>query len=301
VEDAQRPIYALVLRLAAMMMIATMFAGVKYAGQIGISLPDVMFWRQIIPVCLILGWLFARGEVSLLRTQRLARHGLRAVVGMAGMVCGFTAATLLPLAEAVTLGYTTPFFAVILTAIFLRERVGPWRWSAVAIGFLGVLVIAQPGVEALHPVGTAAGIIAGFLVAVISFQIRDLARSDGTISVVFYFSLFGAGLVLPFLPFYASAHAPFEWLLLLGIGVSGTLGQLLVSASLRHGAVASVIVMDYTSLVWATLFGYLIWDHMPPYTTWLGAPAIVAAGVLIAWREQKLSRPITPPAALEME
>jgi drug/metabolite transporter (DMT)-like permease len=103
------------------------------------------------------------------------------------------------------------------------------------------------------------------------------------------------------LPFFAKAHSHFEWLLLVSIGVFGTFGQWLVSASLRHGAVASVIVMDYTSLIWATLYGWMIWNRFPPYTTWLGAPAIIAAGIIIAWREQRLARDITPSAAIEAE
>ncbi|MCP5402751.1 MAG: DMT family transporter [Novosphingobium sp.] len=292
---------ALLLRLAAMVLLSTMFMLVKYAGQAGIALPELMFWRQAIPVLLIPAWLAASGKLHQLRTRRLKRHALRAGVGMLGMVCGFGAAILLPLAEAMTLGFTTPFFAVVITALVLRERVGPWRWMAVAVGFVGVVVIAQPGGEPIAPLGVAAGLAAGLVVAIVSFQIRDLARVDDPVAVVFYFSLFGAAIMAVPLPFFITAHSPFEWLLLVSIGVFGTFGQWLVSASLRHGAVASVIVMDYTSLIWATLYGWLIWDRLPPFTLWLGAPAIIAAGIIIAWREQKLAHRIPPAAAIEAD
>lgn len=300
-EQTQRPILALVLRLAAMALLSTMFMLVKYAGESGIALPEIMFWRQAVPVILIPAWLAMSGGLGQLRTRRLKRHALRAGVGMLGMVCGFAAAILLPLAEAMTLGFTTPFFAVVITALLLRERVGRWRWTAVVAGFIGVVIVAQPGGDPVSPLGLAAGLASGLVVAIVSFQIRDLTRVDRPIAVVFYFSLFGAAIMAVPLPFFAKAHSPFEWFLLLSIGVFGTFGQWLVSASLRHGAVASVIVMDYTSLIWATMYGWLIWSRFPPYTTWLGAPAIIAAGIIIAWREQRLARSITPSAAIEAD
>ncbi|MCB2060023.1 MAG: DMT family transporter [Novosphingobium sp.] len=292
---------ALVLRLSAMVLLSTMFMLVKYAGQSGIALPELMFWRQAIPVLLIPAGLAFAGSLGRLRTQRLKHHALRAGIGMLGMVCGFGAAVLLPLAEAMTLGFTTPFFAVVISALILRERVGRWRWIAVAIGFVGVVIVAQPGGEPISPLGVAAGLASGFVVAIVSFQIKDLARFDSPIAVVFYFSLFGAVIMAVPLPFFIESHTAFEWLLLLSIGVFGTFGQWLVSASLRHGAVASVIVMDYTSLIWATAYGWLIWERFPPYTTWLGAPAIIAAGTIIAWREQRLARSITPSSAIEAD
>jgi len=301
VDQTQRPILALVLRLTAIVLLSTMFMLVKYAGESGVSLPEIMFWRQFIPFLLIPALLAATGRLGQLRTRRLGRHGLRAVIGMLGMVCGFGAAILLPLAEATTLGFTTPFFAVLISALVLREYVGVWRWTAVAIGFVGVVIVSQPGGEPISPLGVTAGLLSGLVVAIVSFQIRDLARLDGSTAVVFYFSGFGAAMMAIPLPFFITGHSGFQWLLLLTIGVLGTFGQWLVSASLRIGAVASVIVMDYTSLIWATLYGYLIWDRFPTYTTWLGAPAIIAAGIIIAWREQQLARSITPSAAIEAE
>lgn len=279
-----------------------MFMLVKYLGESGIALPELMFWRQAVSIPVLLGWLaLAGGGFGRLRTRRLASHAGRATVGMMGMLCGFTASILLPLAEATTLGFTTPLFAVILTALMPRERVGPWRWTAVTAGFIGVLVIAQPGQAPIAPLGAAAGLGSGLLVAIVAFQIRDLGKTESPVAIVFYFALFGALLTLPFLPFTMTAHSGRQWLLLMATGTIGTLGQLLITAALRHGAVASVIVMDYTALIWATLYGWLIWDHLPPLATWLGAPAIVAAGLIIAWRERRLAKAITPAVALELE
>lgn len=300
-KHVERPLFALALRVAGIALITTMFMLVKYAGQSGVALAELMFWRQAVPIAIILGWLAATGGLGRLRTRRIGSHAGRAVVGTLGMLCGFSASILLPLAEATTLGFTTPLFAVILTALALRERVGLWRWTAVAVGFAGVVVIAQPGHVPISALGAVAGLGSGLVVAIVSFQIRDLARTESPMSIVFYFALFGALIAAPFLPFYLEAHSLHQWLVLIALGVVGTIGQLLLTASLRHGAVASVIIMDYTSLIWATGYGWLIWDQLPPLATWLGAPAIIAAGLLIVWREHRLSRAISPPSALEGE
>jgi drug/metabolite transporter (DMT)-like permease len=298
---AERPLLALAFRVAGIALISTMFMLVKYAAQSGIALPEIMFWRQAVSLPMLAGWLAVSGALGQLRTRRLASHARRAVLGMTGMLCGFAASILLPLAEATTLGFTTPLFAVILTALVFREHVGPWRWMAVILGFAGVLIIAQPGHAPIATLGTAAGLGSGFAVALVSFQIRDLGRTEASAAIVFYFALFGTLMTAPFLPFYVTSHSPGQWLILIGLGAFGTLGQLLLTTALRRGAVASVIVMDYTSLIWATLYGWLIWQQLPPLATWLGAPAIVAEGLFVALREQRLAKTISPPTSLEVD
>lgn len=286
----QRPIYALVLRLGSALSFATMAMLIKQAGEARIPLPEIIFWRQFLTVPLVIGYLLAIGQLRRLKTQRIGMHASRAAIGMTGMVLNFSAVLLLPLAESTTLGFTTPLFAVILAALVFREHVGPWRWTAVALGFAGVIVIAQPGHAPLSVPGALAGLGSALMTALISFFIRNMSRTEEPLRIVFYFSLFGAAMVAPLLPFYGSAHDPAQWLLLLAIGVTGMCGQLFVTGSLRHGPIASVMIMDYTSLVWATGYGWLIWEHLPPAATWLGAPLIVGAGILVAWREHRLGR-----------
>jgi len=290
VQPDQRPILALFLRICAALALATLLMLVKVAGESGVSLPEIMFWRQAPTVPLILGWLWWTNGLHRLKTRRLRAHGGRAVVGTTNMIFNFTAAILLPLAESTTLGFTTPLFAVLLAGTVMRQHVGPWRWTAVALGFLGVVVIAQPGNEPISTIGAAAGLLAGFLIAVINFQIRDLGRTEEAICTVFWFGVFGTVLTGAALPFFATTHSPQQWVLLLSLGAVGMFAQILLTASLRYGAVANIIAMDYTALIWATAYGWLIWDRLPPATTWLGAPLIIAAGLIIAWREHYLSR-----------
>jgi drug/metabolite transporter (DMT)-like permease len=290
VHHPQRPILALGIRICAALMFATLLMLVKYAGESGVALPEIMFWRQAVTIPVLLGWLAMTGGLHRLRTNRIGSHARRAGIGMTNMVFNFGATILLPLAEATVLGFTTPLFAVVLAALAFREHIGPYRWVAVAFGFCGVLVIAQPGGAPISTLGTALGLLAAFFIAVINYQIRDLGRTEDPISIAFYFAAFGAPLAALALPFFATPHTGEQWIVLMGIGLTGTIAQVLLAASLRFGAVASVIVMDYTALIWATLYGWLIWDRLPTDATWLGAPLIVIAGLVIAWREHRLGR-----------
>lgn len=279
------------------MVLTTLTMLVKYTAGTGVKFPEILFWRQLPSVILIPAWLALQGNLSQLRTERLPVHFRRAMLGMIGMFFTFGAPILLPLAESTALGFTTPIFAVILSALLLKEAVGPVRWLAVALGFAGVVIIAQPGQAVIPPLGAAVGLGAGFMVALISIQVRDLSRTEQSLSIVFWFAALSAPVLALGLPVYMTQHSAWQWFLLIAGGVIGCIGQILLTSALRYGQVASVIVMDYSALVWATLYGWLIWGELPPAATWLGAPVIVAAGAVIAWRENLHHRRV-PPAAV---
>lgn len=296
---AQRPLYALLLRLAAAASLSLMLALVKLASESGLALPEILFWRQLptIPMILLLFW--ATGRLGSLKSSRMGQHGMRAILGLIGMMLNFGAVTLLPLAEATSFNFTSAIWAVILSALILHEKVGIWRWSAVALGFTGVLVIAQPGDGHIPLLGAAVALSAAFMIALISIYIRDLTKTEDSLTIVFYFSLFTVPLLALTLPFTWEAKSAEQWFYLVALGISGLIGQYLLTSALRYGSVASVIVMDYSALIWATLLGWSLFDRLPTATTWLGAPLIVGAGLLIAWREHRLSRPtrtLTPEA-----
>ncbi len=285
----QRPLMALLIRLGAAFVLSVMLVFVKLVTESGVTLTETLFWRQLPTVPVLLAWFAARGQLSMLKSERIGAHARRAMLGITGMFLNFGAVTLLPLAEATTLNFTTAIWAVILSALILRERVGLWRWSAVLLGFAGVLVIAQPGQSHIPPFGAAVALGAAFTIALISIQIRDLSRTEHPLTIVFWFAAFTAPLLGFAMPFLMTQHTAYQWGLLLGLGAFGLLGQFLLTAALRYGAVASVIVMDYSSLVWATLFGWWAFDRLPPTSTWAGAPLIVGAGLIIAWREHRLA------------
>lgn len=288
---AQRPLLALLIRLGAIAALATMSALIKLAAERDIHLLEIMFWRQFITIPIALAWVMATGGLATLATKRPGTHLLRGIYGTIGMVLNFGAVILLPLAEATTMNFTAPIWAVILSTLLLKEHVGVWRWSAVILGFVGIVVIAQPGSGHIPIYGALVALGGAFMIALISIQIADLNRTDKPLTIVFYFALFSAPISAIALPFVATAHDAGDWLLLLGIGLAGSAGQLLLTAALRFGKVASVIVMDYSSLFWATLYGWFLFGMLPPTSTWLGTPLIVIAGLVIAWREHRLMRP----------
>lgn len=285
-----RPMFALFLRLIATMLFSVMLLLVKLTGERGIALPETLFWRQALPALAIFGWLAARGQMHRLRTKRPWIHARRALIGGTGMFLTLGVVRLLPLAEATVLGFTTPMFAVILSALVLREKVGPWRWTAVIMGLVGVLVIAGPDTGSLPLFGVAVGIGAAFMVALVTIQVRDLGRTEEPLTVVFYFSAFSAPVLGIGLLSTGTDHDLTGWLMLGGIGLTGLFAQIAMTASLRYGSVASVIVVDYVQLAWATFWGWLVFSHLPPASTWIGAPIIIGASLLIAWREHVLGK-----------
>ncbi len=148
-NPVQRPMFALGLRLLAMFLLQAMMMLVKLGGVHGIALVETMFWRQAIPTALILLWLAGRGQLRRLRTTRLAAHARRSVMGLTGMFLTLGAVRSLPLSEATVLGFTAPIFATVLAVVFLRERVGWYRATAVALGHR-VHEAPQPWVLAEH-------------------------------------------------------------------------------------------------------------------------------------------------------
>lgn len=290
-----RPFLALGLRLAAAGTLATLSMLVKLASERGASLTELVFWRQFITLIAITVLLVAMGRLADIRTKRLKAHGGRAVAGVIGMFFVYGAVVLLPLAEATAINFTAPFFAVILAVVLFKERVGKYRWGAVALGFAGVLVLTQPGFglgtsAGIDPFGAAIGLIAAFLVALISFQLQDLNKTESPWSIVFWFTLFSTPVLALTLPFAYVPHSLETWAIIGAMGLCGALAQLLLTASLRFGSAGEILLMDYTALLWATYYGWRVFDVTPSTNLWLGAPLIVGAGLSIAWRERNLAK-----------
>ena len=290
-----RPLLALGLRLATAGVLATMAMLVKVAGERGAHLAELIFWRQFITLICVAVLLAALGKLATIRTRRFGAHGLRALYGITGMFFVYGAVILLPLAEATAISFTAPFFAVMIGVILFGEKVGLYRWGAVVLGFAGVLVLTQPafgmGTSAsIDPFGAAIGLIAAFLVALISFQIQDLNKTEAPWSIVFWFVALTTPLMALALPFVFQPHDAETWGIIVAMSLCGALAQILLTTSLRFGSAGVILLIDYTSLLWATFYGWSVFERTPPATLWLGAPLIIGAGLLIAWRERVKSR-----------
>lgn len=287
-----RPMLAIGVRLATAVVFATMAMFVKLASERGVHLVEMIFWRQIITFALIGGAFALLGKLATFRTKRLKNHAGRAVMGGVGMLFTYGAVILLPLAEATTLSYTAPFFAVLIAVVMFGEKVGVYRSAAVAIGFAGVMVIMQPGSggEEITIQGVAVALVAAAMVAMISFQVQDLNKTETPWSIIFWFTGLSTPALLIALPFFWGRHDQETWMIIFGMALCGALAQILLTTSLRFGSAAMILLIDYTSLLWAIWYGWSVFDRAPPPTLWLGAPLIIGAGLLIAYRERVLAR-----------
>ena len=287
------------LRLVAIVMLSTMGALIKLVEIRGAHLGEILLFRQLFAIPFILAWVAAGPGFASLRTQRFGLHLNRTMIGLTGMVFNFGAVMLLPLAEATTLSFTAPIFATLLGALILREATGWRRWSAVLAGFVGVLIVTQPGDGHIPLTGALVGLTAAFFVALIAIQLRHMSRTEGPATTVFWFSTLSIPPLAIAYPFFAQMHDAATFAMLIGIGLVGGAGQLALTAALRFAPVSAVVPMDYSSLLWATLYGYFLFGVLPGPWTWVGAPIIVASGLYIAWREQRLglARRATPVEA----
>lgn len=286
-----RPMLALLLRLVTALSLATMAMLVKLAEMRGASLPELIFWRQFITMLAIGGLMAALGRLGELRTRRFGAHARRAIFGITGMFFVYGAVILLPLAEATTISFTTPMFAVLLALVLFREKIGIYRWSAVGLGFAGVLIVMQPGSGgAIDLWGVLVGLVAAFMVALISFQIQDLNKTETPYAIIFWFTALTVPLLALALPFVIRPHDAETWLTIIAMALSGAVAQIALTNSLRFGSAATIIVIDYTALIWAVGYGWAIFDRLPSPTLWLGAPLIICSGLLVAWREHRLKK-----------
>jgi len=295
-----RPFLALGIRLVTAFALATMGMLVKLAGENGAHLVELIFWRQAVTFALIGGGLLIFRQTAILHTKRPKSHVVRAVMGIIGMFFTYGAVLLLPLAEATTLGFSAPFFAVLIALIAFKERVGKYRSLAVVLGFAGVLIVMQPGgsgfsagfamAEGVTLLGICVALIAAFMVALISFQIQDLNKTENPWAIVFWFTVLTLPILAVMLPFFWASHPSWTWTLIFATALAGGIVQILLTSSLRFGSAAVILLMDYTALLWATWYGYAVFDRAAPATLWLGVPLIVGAGALIAYRERLLAQ-----------
>ena len=285
--SSDRIFLGLALRVLAVLLLTTMSAIIKLAQLHGANLVEIMFYRQLCAVPLLVAWAAASpAGLAGLRTQRIWRHVTRSTIGLIGMFFTFGAVILLPLAEATTLSFTTPIFATILGALFLKEPTGWHRWGAVILGFAGVVIVAQPSGNDVSVWGALVGLMAAMMIALVAIQLRSLGKTEAPITTVFYFSLLSVPPLTLFYAFFWQAHDGFTWALLVAIGLVGGCGQVAFSAALRYAPVSSVMPMDYTGLLWATLYGWLLFGILPTWATWIGAPIIIVSGLYILWRER---------------
>jgi len=280
------------LKLANTLAFSLMYAVIKLAGDYPVG--EVIFFRSafaLLPV-----FVFCRYGVGLregLGTGRPLFHILRSLAGVCGMFLNFAALARLPLADLTGFSFVAPIFAVILAALFLHERAGRYRWSAVLVGFGGVLLMIEPHGGVLHLLhagfssGATLALIGALLSALVVVFIRQMSTTERSEAIVFYFMLtctVVSGLTL-FWRWTTPTWSGAGWLVLAGL--LGGIGQLCMTFSYRYAAPSLLAPFDYVAMVWAAGLGFFVLGEVPKPLVMLGAGVVVAAGLFIIWRERR--------------
>lgn len=264
------------MRIAAISAFSAMAATIKLAYDHGVSTPEMMFYRSLFGLPPLLGWIIWLRQWDAWRTARPLAHLGRGAIGLLSMSLAFSALWLLPLAEATTISFAAPLFALALSAPFLGERVGLSRWAAVLVGFTGVLIVMQPG-GSLPLLGTSVALAAAAGVACVTVALRSISRTESTPTIVLWFTILSVLATGLLMPWYGQGHDSRTFALLVGVGLLGGLGQLFLTASLRFAPIATLAPIDYAQLIYSVLLGWLIWGTQPAWTTWIGAGVIIAS------------------------
>ena len=286
----QRNGVGIALRVAAMFCMAGLAALVKWCSGRGVPVLEIIFFRNFFAFVPVLAYVWRTSGFGVLKTRRPLGHLTRSTMGLTGMVCGFTAVGLLPLTQSTALSFSAPLFMTALSALVLREPVGRHRWAAVAIGFVGVLIMVHPDPTRMVSVGTLFALAGAVGTAGAMTAIREIGRTEPGPTIVFYFTLAGAVLGLASLPFGWVIPDASTLALLIAAGLVGGVGQLFLTEALRRAPVAVVAPFDYTQLVWASLLGFLVWGETPKWTTLAGAAVVAASGLYILYRETRRYR-----------
>jgi len=290
--ERDRPLLAITLKIIAMFLFSLMFAGVKWVGPT-IPVGEIVFFRASIGMLMIFLAAMMTGGPSLLATNRIGTHATRSLLGVTAMFCNFLAVTFLPLADATAIAFAAPMFTVIMAALILKEQVHAFRWSAVLIGFAGVLVIIGAegrGAGGGNMVGAAFALSGAGLSATAMIVLRRMSAHENSEAIAFYFMLTSA--LAGLLTIFWGWKMPqgIELPILISMGVFGGIGQLFLSFSYRFGEASVLAPFDYTMMIWAASLGYFLFGDLPTAQVLIGASFVIGAGLLILWRERVLGR-----------
>lgn len=298
----------ILLKVISVVLFSMMSTLIRSAGQ-KFPLGEVVFFRSffaILPVVVFYAW---RGELySVVATRRPLGHLGRGTQGICAMFVNFAALARLPLMDATAISFASPLITVAMAALILKERVRRYRWSAVALGFVGVLVMMWPSLDIggtfaigsrERTIGALCALAGAFLNAGTVIQTRRLTMSETTSSIVFYFSLICSVAGLATLPFGWLPMSSVEAVELVMIGVIGGMSHILLTESYRHAPASVMAPFDYTAMLWAFLFGYFVFGELPSLYVYVGAAIVVACGLFVLWRERQLSAAEIKASAFE--
>jgi drug/metabolite transporter (DMT)-like permease len=282
------------------LLFAVLSACVRFLGDSGVPLGQVVFCRAffaILPVLLMCAWQHQLAQAFY--TKRPLGHLTRGLISIAGMFLNFAALARLPLVDATAISFAAPLITVALAWLILGETVRIYRWSAVTVGFIGIVVMMWPylnfsqygaggSATTAATIGAACGMIAAFTNAGSVIQTRRLADTETTSAIVFYFSMYCAVAGLATLPFGWAWPTPFQLVILIASGVIGGLAHIFLTSSYHYAPASLVAPLDYTTMIWAYVLGYVLFGELPTITVYIGAVVVAGSGLFVIWRERQL-------------
>ncbi len=300
--------------LAAVMCFSINDVGIKFLSD-RYALHQVIFIRSAIGMCVFLAVIMPlSGGWRLIRTRRIGMHLLRGICVVFANMCLFLGLAAMPIADAVAVFFVSPLVITIFSVLFLRETVGARRWAAIAVGFLGVLVIVKPGTSAFQ-IASLLPIAAATLYAVIHIVARKIGGTESAATMAFYIQatfivaslIFGAtlghgefaGYGHPSLEFLLRAWGPVaaqDWPILLMLGVSGVFGGFFISQAYRLSEAAFAAPFEYVAMPMAIMWGVTVFGTWPAPTAWIGIALIIGSGLYLLWRESAKGRTLAGKA-----
>ena len=284
----------LLLVILAGMCFALLDANAKWLGQT-YPVTQVVWMRYTIGTIIAVAYAARALRWSMFST----RHPwLQASRGLLLLICtatNFIALNYLPMALVLAVIFTAPLMTCALSVPLLGEKVGWRRWTAIGVGFLGILVIVRPGFGEVHWAIFLA-LASAFFGALYNIVTRQVARHDDTRVSLVYVSLVGALIASPGLAVAWVPPVGWDWALFFGLGASCALGHFLLIGAFKHAPASTLAPFSYAQILWSTLMGYLVFSSLPDLMTFLGAAIIIASGVYLVYRERQLGRGITAKA-----
>lgn len=287
------PLKGIAYKVISAFVFTIMIALVKLVSD-RIPAGEIVFSRAFfgfIPLLIMITW---RGELAVaLQTHDRLSHVARALTGMIGMFLWFTALSLIPLPDATAISYAAPLLTVALAALLLHERVRAYRWAAVGVGFIGVLIMLSPhlgsgGAIGVDGNGALLALAATVFFALAQIFIRKLVETERTVTIVVYFSITVSFFSLLTLPLGWVIPSPGDAFYLVLIGIIGGFGQILLTQAYRHANASLVAPFDYTTMLWAILIGIFLFDEVPQTAVLAGAAIVIASGLFVIYREHRL-------------
>lgn len=291
-----KPMFGIALKIAAVFCFITMFTLVKLAGQVPAG--EIVFFRSFFALIPVLIWVFWQGNgVADFRTNDFVGHLWRGLIGVTSMGLGFYALTVLPLPEAVLIGYAMPLFTVVMGAVLLKEQVRVYRWAAVIIGLIGVLIVSWPRLTFLGntdvdsaklAIGALAVIGSAAFAAGAMIQIRRLIGKEPAITIVIYFTVISSLMSLVSVPFGWVVPDGNQLTALILAGIVGGVGQIFLTSCYRYADVSTIAPFEYVSLILSLGIGWFVFGDLPTMQMLIGGVIVVGAGLFIIWREHQL-------------